>query len=164
MVIAKILKPQGIRGELKIRPMIEEENFLKLKKVQIDNQIFNIKKASCREGFVFISFEEIKDRNMAETFRDKEICAEKDELLPLDENFYYVDDLIGCEIFFEDGEKVGKVLDVYNFGAGDILTIKDGSEEVMCPFLNKVFPEVLIKEKKILANRKSFLEVTQSEN
>ena len=164
MIIGKILKPQGIHGELKVKPQIDEQNFLVLKSVLIDGKTHTIKKASAREGFVYLSFDEVLDRNAAELLRDKDICASQEELLPLEDNQYYVDDLIGCSVLTQEGEKLGKVVDVQNFGASDILIIKDGSEEILCPFLNKVFLDVNANEKTITVNKKHFLEVTQSEN
>lgn len=164
MIIGKILKPQGIRGELKIKPQVDEQNFLNLKSVVIDGKVHTIQSASARDGFVYAFFEEVKDRNDAETLRDKDIIAPQEDLLPLKEDQYYVDDLIGCEVVTEEEEKLGKVVDVLNFGASDILTIKDGSEETMCPFLSKVFLTVDAQNKKIVVNKKRFLEVTQSED
>ncbi len=164
MIIGKILKPQGIRGELKIKPFVDEENFKQLKTVLIDQKEFNIKSVSARDGFVFASFLEIKDRNEAETFRDKDVCVSQDDLLPLKENEFFVDDLIGSVIFDENGEKIGKIKDVQNFGASDIIVIRDGSEEILCPFLNKVFVSVDTKNKVVTVSKKHFLEVTQSEN
>ena len=164
MIIGKILKPQGIRGELKIKPQVDELNFKQIKTVQIDEKTFTIKSVKLRDEYVFVEFNEIKNRNEAEELRDKNICAPQEELLPLKENEYYVDDLIGCIIKTEDGEKLGKVFDVQNFGASDILTIRDGSEEILCPFLNKVFVDVDTQNKVIVVSKKHFLEVTQSEN
>lgn len=164
MIIGKILKPQGIRGELKIKPQVDEQNFKEIKTVEIEGKSYTIKTVSIRDGYAYVTFDEIKDRNEAETFRDKDICALQEDLLPLKDNEYYIDDLIGCVIVDENGEKYGRVLDVQNFGASDILTIRDGSEEVLCPFLNKVFLNVDTHNKIITISKKHFLEVTQSEN
>lgn len=164
MIIGKILKPQGIRGELKIKPQVDEENFKQIQSVEIDGELFTIKSVSLRDGYAYVCFNEIKDRNGAEELRDKDISVNQEELLPLQDNQYYVDDLIGCIVVTEEGEKLGKVVDVQNFGASDILTIKDGSEEILCPFLNKVFLDVNTSEKTITVSKKHFLEVTQSEN
>ncbi len=164
MIIGKILKPQGIRGELKIKPQVDEENFKQIKSVEIDGKLFTIKSVSSREGYAYICFNEIKDRNEAEEFRDKDISVNQEDLLPLEENQYYIDDLIGCKLVDENGEKLGKVFDVQNYGASDILVIRDGSEEVLCPFLNKVFVRVDTENKIITVSKKHYLEVTQSEN
>lgn len=164
MIIGKILKPQGIRGELKIKPQVDEQNFKEIKSVQIDGKTYTIKSVSVREGYAFVMFNEIKNRNEAEEMRDKDVCVLKEELLPLKEDQFYVDDLIGCVIKTEEGEKLGKVFDVQNYGASDILTIRDGSEEILCPFLSKVFVSVDVENKTIIVNKKHFLEVTQSEN
>ena len=165
MIIAKILKPQGIRGEVKAELYISDiNNFKSIKSVYIENTPYTIKNYSFRNGFLYLSFNEVASRNDAENLRDKEISVEKDELLPLDEGKYYVDDLIGCKVVDENGENIGKIRDVNNYGASDILSIRDGSEEVLCPFLDKVFVSINIKDKVVIVNKKRFLEVTQSED
>ncbi|MBR1925267.1 MAG: 16S rRNA processing protein RimM [Clostridia bacterium] len=165
MIIAKILKPQGIKGEVKAELYIEDlKNFKNIKSVHIEGVQFTIKNYSFRDGFLYLEFNEITSRNDAENLRDKKISVEKDELLPLSEGKYYVDDLIGCKIIDEDKNEIGKIKDVNNYGATDILTIRDGSEEILCPFLGDVFVSVNIKEKTIVVSRKRFLEVTQSED
>jgi len=165
MIIAKILKPQGIKGEVKAELYIEDlKNFKNIKSVYIEGAQFTIRNYSFRDGFLYLGFNEVTSRNDAENLRDKKISVEKDELLPLDEGKYYVDDLIGCKIIDEDRNEIGKIRDISNYGATDILTIRDGSEEILCPFLNDVFVSVNIKDKVIIVNRKRFLEVTQSED
>ena len=165
MIIAKILKPQGIRGEVKAELYIKDiNNFKSIKSVYIENTPYTIKNHSFRNGFLYLCFNEVTSRNDAENLRDKEISVEKDELLPLDDGKYYVDDLIGCKVVDENGENIGKIKDVNNYGASDILSIRDGSEEILCPFLDKVFVSVNTKDKIVVVNKKRFLEVTQSED
>lgn len=165
MVVGKIVKPQGIKGELKVQPLVSDlNNFLDFKTILIDGQTYTVKSVRIHEGFVYVLLKEVTDRNMSETFREKIIEVDKTALPSLDEGFYYITDLEGCNIFFEDGEKLGKVKEVQNFGASDILVIKSGSEEILCPFLKKVFLDVDINAKKIIANKQKFLEVTQSED
>lgn len=165
MIVGKIVKPQGIKGEVKIEPMVADNNlFQNFQDVLIDGKTFTIKSARVHQGFVYLAFNEVHDRNSSEALRGKMVEVSKHELPNLENDFYYIADLEGCEIFFEDGEKFGKIYDVQNFGASDVLFIKSGSEEVLCPFLKKVFVEVDVHSKKIIANKKLFLEVTQSED
>lgn len=165
MITGKVLKPQGIRGELKIEPLVSNlEVFHDFKNVLIDGKTYTVKSVRIHESFVYLSLKELKDRNDAETLRGKEIEVLKQQMPNLLEDQFFIVDLEGCSVFFEDGEKLGKVKEVQNFGASDILVIKDGTEEVLCPFLKKVFFDVDIKNKKIIANKKNFLEVTRSED
>lgn len=165
MIVGKIVKPQGIKGELKVEPLVSDVNlFYGFKTVLINQTKYFVKSVRIHEGFVFLTLNEVKDRNTSETLRNQMIEVEKSDLPNPDENCYYITDLVDCEIFFEDGEKLGKVSEVQNFGATDILFIKSGSEEILCPFLKKVFKDVDINAKKIIAGKQEFLEVTQSED
>ena len=164
-VVGEIVKPQGIRGEIKIKPLVDDANYFNdLSVFFVENNKFTKKSCRVHQGFVYLSLNEIKDRDTAETLRNKFIEVEKDDLPKLKDGQYYITDLENCEIFFEDGEEVGKVVAVENYGASDILQIQVGTEEILCPFLEDVFVDVDIVNKKITVNKKRFLEVTQSED
>ena len=164
-VVGEIVKPQGIRGEIKIKPLVEDANYFNdLSVFYIDNNKFTKKACRVHQGFVYLALNEITNRDEAETFRNKFIEVEKDDLPNLKDGQYYITDLEHCEIFFENGEEVGKVVSVENYGASDILQIQVGTEEILCPFLEDVFVDVDIANKRITANKKRFLEVTQSED
>ncbi len=164
-VVGEIIKPQGIRGEIKIKPLVEDANYFNdLSVFYIENNKFTKKACRVHQGFVYLALNEITNRDEAETFRNKFIEVEKDDLPNLKDGQYYITDLEHCEIFFENGEEVGRVVSVENYGASDILQIQVGTEEILCPFLEDVFVDVDIANKRITANKKRFLEVTQSED
>jgi len=163
-IVGKILKPQGVRGEIKVEPLVPNADcFRGFKTVFIEDKSYTIEKVRVHEGHIYLALSEIKDRNIAEQMRDKIIEIEKTNLPKLEEGLYYVTDLEGCVVYFENGEKAGKVTEVNNYGASDVLTIMDGSEEVLCPFLPFIFLEVDVENKKIIADKKHYLEVTEGE-
>lgn len=162
--IGKILKPQGIKGELKVLPLSEPEYLKSVELVKVGGRQAKILSCSLREGYAFIMLDICKNRDDAEGLRDFIIEVEKDVLPDLEEGQYFYEDLIGCEVYFEDGEKLGEILDIVNYGASDVFEIKDGYGSVDCPFVDGVFVEIDVKKKKIIANRKRFDEVTKYED
>jgi 16S rRNA processing protein RimM len=80
-------------------------------------------------------FAEIGDRNAAEALRGKLVTIPRSALPPLEEGEYYHADLIGLPCENREGEQLGSVCAVENFGAGDIIEIErpDG-RRVMVPF------------------------------
>lgn len=84
-------------------------------------------------------FEGVDDRNGAEALRGQLIEVDRAALPPLDEGEYYHADLIGLTCFSEEGETIGSVLAVENYGAGDLLDIElvDGGR-AMIPFRDPI--------------------------
>lgn len=86
----------------------------------------------------------IEDRNAAEALRGTRLYIQRDRLPPTEEEEYYHSDLIGLDVFRPDGERMGEVIAVHNFGAGDILEIRlvDKRTTEMVPFMRDFVPEV----------------------
>ncbi|MDD4111224.1 MAG: 16S rRNA processing protein RimM, partial [Clostridia bacterium] len=70
--IGVIAKPQGIKGEVKLFPDDKAERYLELKSVFIDNLEMKINSIFARDGFLYVKFNDIDDRNAAELLRGKE--------------------------------------------------------------------------------------------
>ena len=162
--LGKILKPQGIKGELKVLPLSLPDYLKSVELVEVNGREANILSCSIREGYAYIKLDICKDRDTAETLRDCIISAEKESLPDLAEGQYFYDDLIGCNVYFEDGEFVGEIVDIENYGSADIFVIKNGLNLINCPYVNNVFKSFDTKQKRIIANRKDFNEVTNYED
>ena len=155
--IAKVLKPQGLKGEMKCSALTENvEIFKTLKSVICNNKEYKIISSCYRLGFVYIKLENINSIEKAESFRNQVFYISKENYGTLEENSYFIDDLIGLKIFDENNEYVGDVLDVENYGATDILIVREKVASFGVPFLNKVFPVVDIENQKIIASRNDY--------
>ena len=162
--LGKVLKPQGIKGELKVLPLSKPEFLLEAKEITLDNKPSRITKCSIREGYAYIMLDICSDRNTAETLRDAIVSADSENLSELEQGEYYFEDLIGCKVYNEKGEDLGEVIEVENYGTADIITIHKGFSSIACPFLNDVFVDVDTKSKKIVVDSARFLEVTDYED
>jgi 16S rRNA processing protein RimM len=86
-------------------------------------------------GGAIARFAEVTDRNAAEALRGELVLVDRDALPPLEDGEYYHADLIGLPCETTEGEPVGTVVAVENFGAGDILEIEQsGGRLTMVPF------------------------------
>jgi 16S rRNA processing protein RimM len=77
------------------------------------------------KGRVVLFFSEITDRTQAEALKGLSLYLLKKDLPDLEEGAFYTYALIGCSVFSASGNKIGVVLDVANFGAGDLLEITE---------------------------------------
>ena len=125
LVIGEVLKPQGIRGELKIKTFTDEpENVKGFKTLYIDDVAYKI--LSFRvgpDGAAYVGLRGIPDRNAAELFRGKKIEGDREDAPPLEEGRYYIVDILGLSCETEEGEVLGTVTDITNLSS-DIYTIE----------------------------------------
>lgn len=93
----------------------------------------------------------VEDRNAAEALRGTELYVSRERLPPTQEDEFYLSDLIGLPAFKPDGTRLGEVVAVHNFGAGDILEIRlgDGRNTEMVPFTKDFVPEVDLSSRRM---------------
>ena len=139
--IAKIVKPQGIKGEVKALPLTNVlAVFKSLKNAFVGEKEMEIEKISLRQGFLYIKFKNIDTRNDAETLRNFMIKIDKTllEENKADDEFL-VDDLIGMVLYDRQGNFVGQIMDVENFGSCDIFVIENEGRSYQAPYVDDVF-------------------------
>ena len=117
--IGVIVKPQGIKGEVKVQPLTDDINrFKKLKEVIIDDKTYRVTNAVIGGGTVFLSLFGISDRNTAETFRGKYLHVNRENAVELEEGRYFIVDVIGCVLFDSEGSEIGEVIDIVKKNGG----------------------------------------------
>lgn len=150
--LGKIVGAQGIKGEVKIKSFMQDpediDQYGDLESKD-GSKKFSIKVTGFSKGTVRATVKGCIDRNMAEALSGTELWVSKDLLPELEEDEFYHQDLIGLEVRLEtSGEKLGKVIGVYDFGAGDLLEVemsKSNTSE-MFPFKESFVPKINIKE------------------
>ena len=162
--IGVIVKPQGIKGEVKVQPFTDDINrFKKLKEVIIDDKSYRVLNAVIGGGTVFLSLSGIADRDVAETFRGKFLFVTRENAVPLEEGRYFIVDIIGCELKTEKNT-VGVITDVTS-ARTDIFTIKCTDGKIMrFPFLKEMIISVDVENKTVVVKGKRLSEVACYEN
>lgn len=166
LTLGKIVRPHGVKGDVKVILSLNDLSFLDYTDtIWIDSmqyKVHSIKQVSDGVAFKLDGVNSIED---AEKLRNKEVKVERKYLSKLKENEYYAQDLIGCILLFDkDNKQVGKIQDIQNYGATDILIIKDGTEEYMCPLLDTIIVSADYDKKEIIISKKAFLEVVDYED
>ena len=160
LIIGEVLKPQGIRGELKIKTFTDyPEDVKAFKTVYIDDTPYKI--LSFRvgtDGAAYIGLRGIPDRNAAEFFRGKKLEGERDDAPELEEGQYYIVDIIGLSCETESGETLGTIVDVQNL-ASDVYTIEKAGKRILFPAVKGVVRQVDLQNKKLIVDKKIFDEI-----
>ncbi|MBQ8291430.1 MAG: 16S rRNA processing protein RimM [Clostridia bacterium] len=160
LVIGEVLKPQGIRGELKIKTFTDfPEDVKAFKTVYIDGAPYKILSFRVApDGFAYVGLRGIPDRNAAELFRGKLLEGERDDAPELDEGQYYVVDILGCECVTEEGTLLGTVTDITNLSS-DIYTIEKAGKKILFPAVKGVVKCVDLENKKLVIDKRIFDEI-----
>ena len=160
ITVAIVLKPQGIRGEVKVKALTDTaEELTAFKSVLIDGVDYSVLSVRAQGEFAYLGLKGIADRNGAELLRGKNIEVYREDMPELPEGTYYIGDLIGCEVVNERGDILGTVVDVTP-AKTDIFTIKRDTKTIMFPAADGVISEVDEENRKITVNNKRFKEVS----
>ncbi len=151
MCIGKIVKPVGIKGEVKILPLTDNvSRFKNLKYLFVENNLVNIEKMSIRTDFAVAKIEGVDTPQQAEMLREKLVYVDRKDAVKLKQNQYFIVDLIDCDLVKQDGTLFGKITDTENFGAGDIIVFEHENKEFRAPFVSQFFGEVDTGNKKVI--------------
>lgn len=154
--IARIARPQGVRGEV-IADLLTDfpERFAELEDVTLLRggsvmATTTLEDFWFHKGRVVLKFAGYDDANKAEELRDASLVIRPDELVELEEDEYFLFDLEGCEVVTMEGEALGKVVKVEDYGAAPLLVIRRQGKEVLIPLTRDICPEVDTDHKRIV--------------
>ena len=145
--IGKIVKTIGIKGEVKVIGYTDSlDRFKKLDKFYLDGKEFECEKASIRNDFVALKIKGYDTPEMALELKDKLIYVDRKDAVKLSKDQYFVCDLVGLKLIDGSNQEVGKIVDVENYGASDILDCTINSKECSVPFIENIFSEINIEK------------------
>lgn len=152
ILVGRIGAAHGIGGEVRIAAFTAEPLAIAgYGALDTDRPglVVTIDKARVGKGVVIARLKGITDRNEAEALNGVSLYIAREKLPPVeDEDDFYHSDLIGLEARLEDGHVLGQVIAVPNYGAGDIIEVRDAQsgDTYLYPFTKRVVPDVRIAE------------------
>lgn len=162
--IGKVLKAQGIKGEVKLACFVDDSTMLKnVKQMYVGTNAYAVEKLRCDGTFCYVLLQGIADRNAAEALRNWTVYADKESVI-VPQNRYFINDLIGCIVSASDGMAVGVVKDVLQYGAADVFICEKDGKEISFPFLNDLIVSVNVNSKTIVVDAKRLDEVAVYED
>ena len=158
--LGAIVGVHGIKGEVKVKTFTEDEhNLTKYGAVSNEqgDKKFDLKIVGHSKELLRVKVKGVEDRNLAETLVGTGLYIERSRLPELEEEEFYHADLIGLDVQDNQGNLLGKVNALYNFGSGDLIELKmsDGTMEVL-PFKKQYVPTISIKQGFIIVEMMQF--------
>ena len=139
--IGEIVNVVGLRGELKIYPYCEnKERFETLEHIYFNEEKQIVEHVRYKDNLVVLKARGIDDRNLAETYKGKEVFMKEEELETLPQGTYYVKDIIGYPVEDRQRGQVGILKDVRDNGAQSLFVIeKTNGGEFLVPAVEEFF-------------------------
>lgn len=151
--VGKITTTHGIKGEVKVmgdNPCFRKD-FPHALYLDTNPKIaVHIKSVKNQKDKLIVGFKEFDDINQIERYKGIDILADRDTLDALDENEYYINDLIGMEVYNQNDIFRGIVKDVREYPQGFYLDLDYEGKTVLIPFIDEFIEDVtdiiIIKE------------------
>ncbi len=150
--VATIINTHGLKGECKLYLSTDDakNRFAKGNHLYLeDGSTLIVQSFRMQKGFAYVKFEEIQSIEEAEKLKQAILWIKESELPPLEDGHYYYFELMHCEVFNQEKEYLGKVLDILETGANLVLRIGDANQTFLCPFVDRFLEQVDIASKTI---------------
>lgn len=157
VLVGVIGAPQGIRGEVRVKPYTEDPTALADYGVLHDakGERYEVLSARPNGNVVVLRLMGVNDRNQAEAMRGIELYVDRGSLPDdeLEEDEFFHADLEGLEAFDADGKSWGIITAIFDFGGGDLLELRGANgKSVVIPFSLAAVPEIDIEAGRILVD------------
>ena len=141
--VGKYVNTFGLKGEIKVYPFVDylEE----LDYIILNNEKMEIEKLRFKKNIAIIKLKGIDDINKIEQFKGDIITINEEDIPELPEGEYYKEDLIGLDVYTDEGKLLGKLDDVFNTGANDIYQVG----KILLPVIPDVVKEIDINNNRI---------------
>ncbi len=153
--VGVISSTHGIRGEVKVFPTTDNVKRFKkgitliLDKGKEERQLI-VEGVKFFKQFVILKFEGIDNINDIEKYKSKSLYVTRENAIKLKKNEYFIADLIGVQVWEDNGDFLGELKDVIETGANDVYVIKqENGKDILLPAIKECILSVEIEEKKM---------------
>jgi 16S rRNA processing protein RimM len=150
ILIAEIATSHGVKGLVKVRTFAEDAALLNgdLFIEETGDKTLTLKLKNAMKDHWLAEVAGITEKNGADALRGTKLYIDRAALPEADDGEYYIEDLKGMRVVDETGKDIGTVIDVVNYGAGDLLDIKPSTgQSFYVPFTDDAIID--IENKKI---------------
>lgn len=154
LCLGVITGARGVRGEVRIRTFTELPEDIASYGPLSDEagaRTFELSDPKPIKGGIAARIAGIDDRTDAEALKGTHLYVSRELLPDLEEEEFYHADLVGLRVISVDGEDIGTVTAVHDFGAGDVVEIaRDQGSTIIVPFTRDTVPEIDIEQGRLV--------------
>lgn len=146
LVIGEVIKPHGVRGELRVTPHTDNpQRFLALQRVFVgreDPQSMDVTAVRFHQNQVLLSLAGVTTRDAAEALRGAWLQVPLSEAVPLAEDEYFLYELEGLAVYADTGEHLGELVEVLETKANNVFVVRGERGEILLPDIDEVIREI----------------------
>ncbi|MGF1472033.1 MAG: ribosome maturation factor RimM [Rubrobacteraceae bacterium] len=150
MTIGFIGAPHGVRGTVRVRSVGAGRHLREDVRPVVDGRRRRIVRVRPTPKGYLVDLENVSNRSLAADLRGKELVLDRTELDELDEEEFYVEDLIGLRAFNTTGEDLGVVEEVLETPAHEVLILRNRDLELYVPFTREHAPDVDLENRQVV--------------
>jgi 16S rRNA processing protein RimM len=157
--IGVIASTHGIHGEVKVYPTTDSlERFKTLKDVVLVTQTkgtLSLKVESVKffKQFAILKFEGLDQIEDIQKYKGCDLMVSRENAQPLEENEYYIGDLIGMKVESDEGAFLGTLKDVLQTGANDVYVVeREDKSELLLPVIDECILDVNLETGTVVAH------------
>jgi len=161
LLLGQILRPHGVRGELRIDVQTAyPERIGPGMQVHIGRDpddaasavVYEVVRARAHKQYLILLLKGINDRDEADLLRQQFVMVPIEDAVPLDDDEYYLYQLIGLTVVTDDGIELGTITDVIETGANDVYVVTGPRGEVLLPATEECIVELDIERGLVTVN------------
>ncbi len=146
LVIGRIRKPHGVRGDVRVQPYTDlPERFTWLETVYIgedDLRPVVVESARFHGQLILLKLAGYDSREAVQELRGEWLLVPESEAIPLEEGEYYLYQLEGLQVFTDEGENLGELVQVIETGANNVFVVRGESGDLLLPDTDEVVEEI----------------------
>lgn len=147
--VGKIVNTHGLKGEVKVIALTDDpKRYNDLDFVLIDEVERKIQGCKFQKDRVIVKIEGIDSIEEAEKYKNKYMEIPREYAVPLEEDTYYIADIIGCNVYDTEGKSLGEVYDVIQTKNNDVYWIRK-PKELLIPVLLDIVTDIDVENRKI---------------
>jgi 16S rRNA processing protein RimM len=147
LMIGQVARPHGVQGEVSVTIMTEfPERFDAMETVYVGNddtvELLEVVSSRWSGERALLRFAGVHDRNDADKLRGLYLQIPVEEAMTLEEDAYYIYQLVGLSLVTDEGQPLGTLIEVIETGANDVYVVRGDQGEILIPAINDVVLEV----------------------
>lgn len=147
--VGKIVNTHGLKGEMKVIPLTDDpKRYKELEVVLIDGVERKILGCKFQKDRVIVKIEGVDSIEEAEKYKNKYMEIHREDAVELEEDCYFIADLIGCEVVDTEGKNLGKIYEVLQTKNNDVYWIRE-PKELLIPVLLEIVLDIDMENRKI---------------
>lgn len=153
--VGQIVNTFGVKGMVKVKPFTDDiSRFEELKEVYIcqkeNKQKVTIEKVSYHKNMVLLKIKGIEDMTAAEKVKGLYLEIDRKQAKKLPKDTYFIADLLGLEVYSDEGEMLGIVDDIFPTGSNDVYVVKNElGKQILLPSIPEVLKDIDLEKGKI---------------